>query len=114
MEMRSRDVSEIVSESSSMIVTAATDGASAGANGALSPTTPTSRRSLRVALPPGPEGMPFAGNLFQFRADPLNFVTAVARSYGEAATIQMGRQPLILFSRPEHIRYFLTEEPRNF
>src|SRR4029077_7853537 len=78
------------------------------------PVASASRHTVRSTLPPGPEGMPFAGNLFQFRANPLNFVTAVARSYGEAATIHMGAQPVILFSRPEHVRYFLTEQPRNF
>ena len=102
-------MSEIVSESPSVSVTAAQS-----ASGAPTPILPTSRRPLRSTLPPGPEGMPFAGNLFQFRADPLNFVTSAARSYGEAATLHMGAQPLILFSRPEHVRYFLTEQPRNF
>jgi cytochrome P450 len=102
-------VSEIVRESSASV--AAEQKASGDSS---TPVRATRRRALRSALPPGPEGVPFAGNLFQFRADPLNFVTSVARSYGEAATIHMGAQPIILFSRPEHVRYFLTEQPRNF
>ncbi|HEY7094569.1 MAG TPA: cytochrome P450 [Ktedonobacterales bacterium] len=101
---------EIISESPSASVTA--EQKASGASSA--PVTSASRRRLRTTLPPGPEGMPFAGNLFQFRANPLNFVTSVARSYGEAATIHMGAQPVILFPRPEHVRYFLTEQPRNF
>src|SRR5262245_54126705 len=107
--MKGRPMSEIVSESPSTSVTAIQR-----ASGAPTPVSLTSRRTLRATLPPGPEGVPFAGNLFQFRANPLNFVTSVARSYGEAATIHMGAQPVILFSRPEHVRYFLTEQPRNF
>jgi cytochrome P450 len=104
-------VSETMSESPAV---ANASGAFVATDDVLSRSSSASRRMERRALPPGPEGMPFAGNLFQFRADPLNFVTAVARSYGEAATIHMGAQPLILFSRPEHVRYFLTEQPRNF
>jgi cytochrome P450 len=105
-----------MSESPTLAPDAAPDVIRAATNGATATTatTPHSLRSRRRTLPPGPEGAPFAGNLFQFRADPLNFVTSVARSYGEVATIQMGAQPLILFSRPEHVRYFLTEQPRNF
>jgi cytochrome P450 len=107
-------VSEIASESPSTGSSRAIHGASISASGASASLAPASHRSHQQTLPPGPEGMPFAGNLFQFRANPLNFVTSVARSYGEAATIHMGAQPVILFSRPEHVRYFLTEQPRNF
>ncbi|HEX3271000.1 MAG TPA: cytochrome P450, partial [Ktedonobacterales bacterium] len=107
-------MSEIVSESPSTGSNRAANGASISGSGATASSAPASHRSHRQTLPPGPEGMPFAGNLFQFRANPLNFVTSVARSYGEAATIHMGAQPVILFSRPEHVRYFLTEQPRNF
>ena len=108
--MRSQSMSELVSESPSASVTAEQKASGASTTSVTS----TSRRALRSTLPPGPEGVPFAGNLFQFRANPLNFVTSVARSYGEVATLHMGAQPLILFSRPEHVRYFLTQQPRNF
>src|SRR5689334_22982332 len=112
--MRSQVVSEIVSASPSIGSSRATSEASISTGSASASSAPASQHSHQRTLPPGPEGMPFAGNLFQFRANPLNFVTAVARSYGEAATIHMGAQPVILFSRPEHVRYFLTEQPRNF
>ena len=65
-------------------------------------------------LPPGPKGLPIAGNAFQFQRDPLRFVRDLERTYGRMATIHLGNTALVLFFRPEHVRYFLTEQPRNF
>src|SRR6266480_2988124 len=42
-------------------------------------------------LPPGPKGLPIVGKTFQF-----------------------GKLPVVMFFRPEHVRYFLVEKPRNF
>jgi cytochrome P450 len=30
------------------------------------------------------------------------------------ATVHLGKQLVVIFSRPEHVRYFLVEKPRNF
>ena len=30
------------------------------------------------------------------------------------ATIYIGKTPIIILFRPEHVRYILTENPRNF
>jgi cytochrome P450 len=65
-------------------------------------------------LPPGPPGLPVVGNVFQFRRDPLTFVSGVQRSFGRLATIHLGSAPIVLFFRPEHVRYFLVEQARNF
>ncbi len=65
-------------------------------------------------LPPGPPPLPVVGNALQFRRNPLDFVRGVQRSYGDMATIYMGRFPVVMFFRPEHVRYFLIENPRNF
>jgi cytochrome P450 len=65
-------------------------------------------------LPPGPKGLPFLGNTLQFRHDQLGFLLQLEQSYGRMATISIGKTPIVLFFRPEHIRYFLTENPRNF
>ncbi len=65
-------------------------------------------------LPPGPEGLPYFGNAFQFRRDPLTFVQGVQRSFGRLATVWMGPYPMVMFFRPEHVRYFLIEHPRDF
>jgi len=68
----------------------------------------------RQALPPGPKGLPFLGNTLQFRHDQLSFLLQLEQSYGRMATIYIGKTPIVLFFRPEHVRYILTENPRNF
>src|SRR5437868_15104333 len=65
-------------------------------------------------LPPGSEGLPIVGNILQFRRDQLAFVRGVQRSFGDVATISLGKLPIVLFSRPEHVRYFLVDNARNF
>ena len=65
-------------------------------------------------LPPGPKGLPLLGNMLQLRRDQLGFLLEVQRRYGRMATIHIGRTPVVLLFRPEHIRYVLTENPRNF
>jgi len=65
-------------------------------------------------FPPGPKGLPFLGNTLQFRHDQLGFLLQLEQTYGRMATISIGKTPIVLFFRPEHIRYFLTENPRNF
>lgn len=66
------------------------------------------------ALPPGPRGLPLLGNVLQMRRDQLGFLLDVQRRYGRMATVYIGRTPVVLSFRPEHVRYVLTENPRNF
>jgi cytochrome P450 len=66
------------------------------------------------ALPPGPRGLPFLGNTLQYRRDQLSFLLQLEQTYGRMATIRIGKTPIVLLFRPEHIRYILTENPRNF
>ncbi len=65
-------------------------------------------------LPPGPAPLPVVGNALQFRRDPLSFVRGVQRSYGDLASFHIGRVPVILASRPEHVRSVLVENARAF
>jgi cytochrome P450 len=65
-------------------------------------------------LPPGPNGLPFLGNVFQLGRNQLGFLLDLQRRYGRMATIYIGRTPVVLLFRPEHVRYVLTENPRNF
>ena len=69
---------------------------------------------MRPVLPPGPEGLPYFGNAFQFRRDPLAFVRGAQRAFGSVATVRLAGFPVVMFFRPEHVRYFLIEQPRNF
>ena len=70
--------------------------------------------SNNVPLPPGPKGLPIVGNIFQLRRDPLSFVREMQQTYGRMSTVHIGKQQVVLFFRPEHVRYFLVEKPRNF
>jgi cytochrome P450 len=65
-------------------------------------------------FPPGPKGLPIVGNTLQFRRDPLHFVREMQQTYGRMATVHFGKMPVVMFFRPEHVRYFLVEKPRNF
>ena len=67
-----------------------------------------------TTLPPGPKGLPIVGNALQFGHDPLGFVREMEQTYGRMATLYLGKVPYVLCFRPEHVRYFLTEQQRNF
>ena len=64
--------------------------------------------------PPGPRPKGIFGNALQLRKDPLDYVTTLQRTYGDAATFYLGKTPAVLFARPEAIRYVLIENARNF
>ena len=70
--------------------------------------------SNKASLPPGPKGLPIVGNIFQLRRDPLSFVREIQQTYGRMSTVQFGKQQVVMFLRPEHVRYLLVEKPRNF
>src|SRR5579883_3197783 len=65
-------------------------------------------------LPPGPKPLPYVGNILDFRRDQLGYLQQLQRAYGNMATIYIGNTPIVLLFRPEHVRYVLTENPRNF
>ncbi|WP_126600364.1 cytochrome P450 [Dictyobacter aurantiacus] len=70
--------------------------------------------TAQTSLPPGPKGLPFIGSLLDFQRRPLQFFRDLERTYGGMVTVMVGKQPVLLCFRPEHIRYFLVENPRNF
>src|SRR2546428_764799 len=70
--------------------------------------------SNKASLPPGPKGLPIVGNIFQLRRDPLSFMREIQQTHGRMATVQFGKQQVVMFLRPEHVRYVLVEKPRNF
>ncbi len=65
-------------------------------------------------LPPGPRPLPYIGNLLSLRRDPLGFLQQTQRTYGNMATIYVGKMPAVVLFRPEHVRYVLVEHPRDF
>jgi cytochrome P450 len=70
--------------------------------------------AMNGALPPGPRPLPFVGNVLEFRRDQLGYLQRLEREYGKMATIYIGNVPVVLLFRPEHVRYVLAENPRNF
>jgi cytochrome P450 len=70
--------------------------------------------TTKASLPPGPGGLPIIGNLLPFQRQPLKFFSSLERKYGRMATVHIGKRPVVLVFRPEHIRYILTENSRNF
>lgn len=70
------------------------------------------RESTR-SLPPGPKGKPFVGSLFDFQRDPLHFLTALNRDYGDIAGFRIGRRLIVQVSDPELIREILVVRNRS-
>jgi cytochrome P450 len=77
-------------------------------------TTAQDLQTTKTTLPPGPRRLPYIGNLLSVRQDPLGFLQQLQQTYGNMATIYLGRMPMVLLFRPEYVRYVLVEHPRNF
>src|SRR5215469_5351039 len=77
-------------------------------------TTAQELQATKAILPPGPPRLPYIGHLLSLRQDPLGFLQRLQRTYGNMATIYIGKNPAVLLFRPEHVRYVLVEHPRNF
>ncbi len=68
----------------------------------------------KYLYPSGPKPHPLFGNLREFYPDQLGFLTNLQRTYGDAATMYFFKKPVVLFTRPEAIRYVQIENARNF
>src|SRR6266480_3766129 len=77
-------------------------------------TTAQELQTTKTMLPPGPSRLPYIGHLLPLRQDPLGFLQQLQRTYGNMATIYLGKNPAVVLFRPEHVRYVLVEHPRNF
>ena len=65
-------------------------------------------------LPPGPKGLPFLGNIVPLKRNQLSYLLDLQKTYGRMATIAVGKTPIVMLFRPEHVRYVLAENPENF
>lgn len=61
-----------------------------------------------------PDGTAAAGGAKAFRADPLSFLTRLAREFGDIARFRFGMQDFYLVSAPEHVRDVLVVNHRSF
>jgi cytochrome P450 len=71
-------------------------------------------QTTETMLPLGPRRLPYIGHLLWLRQDPLGFLQQLQRTYGNMATIYIGKNPAVVLFRPEQVRYVLVEHPRHF
>ena len=64
--------------------------------------------------PPGPRIPRWASWTYRFSADPLNFLTTLARTYGDLASYRMGGELIFFVNHPQYIRDLLVTHNRNF
>jgi cytochrome P450 len=69
---------------------------------------------LTVARPPGPKNSPIVGNLYGFRKSPLDFLSKVAREYGDLVYFRVARQHMYLVNHPDYVREVLVNNQSNF
>ena len=75
--------------------------------------SPTAR-TAPATLPPGPKRKPLIGHLREFRRNPPNFLTRMAREHGDVVHFKLGPQDLFLLNNPDFIRDVLVTNNRNF
>lgn len=68
---------------------------------------------MKTAYPPGPKGLPLLGSVLDLRKDKLEFLTGIAKSYGDFVHFRVGPRHAYLLSRPEHVHEILVEHPKR-
>jgi cytochrome P450 len=66
------------------------------------------------AFPPRAKTRSFFGALPEFRKDPPAYLERLARQYGDAVLLEMGRQSIYVISDPEIIREILVTQQSKF
>ncbi|MFB6073706.1 MAG: cytochrome P450 [Haloarculaceae archaeon] len=79
----------------------------------LSPST-DGRPGTAAGKPPGPDGLPFVGNVRTFAADPLSFVTSTAREYGPIANYRVGPYEIYQLSDPDLVKQVLVDRNERY
>lgn len=64
--------------------------------------------------PPGPDGVPFLGNLREYRKHPAEFLLQLSRTYGDIASFRVGRHQMYLLNRPDYIQEVLVTSQGSF
>ena len=67
-----------------------------------------------TAVPPTPPRDPVIGHLRQLRANAIDFYVRSFQEYGDIVRIFFGRTPMYLLAHPDHIKYVLHDNPKNF
>lgn len=69
---------------------------------------------LTAQKPRGPRNLPVIGNLAAFRARPIQFLTRVAREYGDIPYFRLAHQDVYLVNHPDFVREILVANQANF
>src|ERR1051325_1510189 len=65
-------------------------------------------------IAPGPKGYPLIGILPDRRKSRIDFFMDAAKLYVDVVRIQLRSRIIHLFSNPEHIKYILQDNNKNF
>ncbi|HLX64196.1 MAG TPA: cytochrome P450 [Planctomycetota bacterium] len=68
----------------------------------------------RAGYPPGPSGWFFSGPLFQFRRDPLAFLSRAARDHGDIVHFRIATQHFYFLNDPELIKDVLVTHHERY
>ena len=69
---------------------------------------------MRDAKPPGPRNLPFVGNTFLVRSNPLGTLERWAREYGDVIYYRFFDAPVYILAHPQDIEQVLLSKSRNF
>jgi cytochrome P450 len=69
---------------------------------------------LTAHQPRGPKNLPVVGHLRPFRAHPIQFLTKMAREYGDLAYFRVASQHIYLVNHPDLVREVLVTNQANF
>ena len=69
---------------------------------------------LTAPRPPGPKNPPVLGHLWAFRAHPIQFLTKLAREFGDLTYFRVATRNLYLVNHPDFVREILVTNQANF
>lgn len=64
--------------------------------------------------PPGPSGLPYIGQAFNFTRDPLRFFSGLASKYGDISSFTLGGARAFFVCHPDYIREVLITQRTHF
>ena len=70
--------------------------------------------AVKISGAPGPRPLTTLRNFISFRRDPLNFLSRLARDYGDVAHFRMGKRNFFFINHPDHIKDLLVTSNRKF
>jgi cytochrome P450 len=76
--------------------------------------TRAASRVSRLALPPGPRGLPIVGMLPAIRRNPTAVFMSAARRFGDVAYLKIGPRRGYLITNPADVRHVLHDNARNY